>query len=562
MEDLNRGIKHLQVKPKGKRKLENELDLPSEEKYISKDQANKVDRALYEIFENTNEKKILQGVHLLVIGGPTGTSKTSTIKYVCKKRNYHIVDWTEFQNSEEFESVFDGLSTFFTYFSRRIENQALKNGCTKQILLFDDLSAFTHNHSNKIFNEVIEVYLDSKTVKFPIVFIITDVRINDTGNDYTGKQDKFKDINMRTFFTPNILRSEKSKCIEFPAVPKYLMIDALQKYANNEYRNDQQKRLASLQLIHLVEKRSNGDLRGAINLLESFLIQIPKEVKEEIIAASMTNVLSRSPKKLKTYNTNNVNASPTSPNNFASSSKFTVNVNYEIEQLVDTTLNTLSRDNLTNKYTAVRNVLYNFRAEPNVFGGDETSIKLGRLMGKEVAPDEMPDRHPIQIMPEVFLDNLDTDSDFYLDLLQNNYINSFGNISELAFAAERLSRSDCLTRNGEIMNSETLKSCAVLYATRSLYFAHIQKVPFNRSFSGFKRSPYFDTFGIQRQKHMEYQEILNATYKKEHRVKNDQIWQLEYVPYLKHIVKKKDIASKYNSLQKKLIDELTFYQKH
>ncbi|CAH1764370.1 5434_t:CDS:2, partial [Entrophospora sp. SA101] len=205
----------------------------------------------------------------------------------------------------------------------------------------------------------------------------------------------------------------------------------------------------------------------------------------------------------------------------------------------DTTLNTLSRDNLTNKYTAVRNVLYNFRAEPNVFGGDETSIKLGRLMGKEVAPDEMPDRHPIQIMPEVFLDNLDTDSDFYLDLLQNNYINSFGNISELAFAAERLSRSDCLIKNGEIM-----------------------KVPLNRSFSGFKRSPYFDTFGIQRQKHMEYQEILNATYKKEHRVKNDQIWQLEYVPYLKHIVKKKDIASKYNSLQKKLIDELSFYQKH
>ncbi|CAH1768212.1 6363_t:CDS:2, partial [Entrophospora sp. SA101] len=298
MEDLNRGIKHLQVKPKGKRKLENELDLPSEEKYISKDQANKVDRALYEIFENTNEKV------------------------------------AQLAPQKQFESVFDGLSTFFTYFSRRIENQALKNGCTKQILLFDDLSAFTHNYSNKIFNEVIEVYLDSKTVKFPIVFIITDVRINDTGNDYTGKQDKFKDINMRTFFTPNILRSEKSKCIEFPAVPTYLMIDALQKYANNEYRNDQQKRLASLQLIPLVEKRSNGDLRGAINLLESFLIQIPKEVKEEIIAASMTNVLSRSPKKLKTYNTNNVNASPTSPNNFASSSKFTVNVNYEIEQLV------------------------------------------------------------------------------------------------------------------------------------------------------------------------------------------------------------------------------------
>jgi hypothetical protein len=87
-------------------------------------------------------------------------------------------------------------------------------------------------------------------------------------------------------------------------------------------------------------------------------------------------------------------------------------------------LNVLSRDNLTDKYTVVKNVLYNFSkcliflkklllllllinylywkyigAEPNVF--NETSIKLKKLIGKEVAPDEMPDRHPIKIMPEV-----------------------------------------------------------------------------------------------------------------------------------------------------------------
>jgi hypothetical protein len=71
-----------------------------------------------------------------------------------------------------------------------------------------------------------------------------------------------------------------------------------------------------------------------------------------------------------------------------------------------------------------------------------------------------------------------------------------------------------------------------LYATRSLYFAHIQKVPPNPTYSGFKSSPYFDTFGIQRQKHLEYQEILNATYKNEEAPKGRLINHFLYTFYI------------------------------
>ncbi|CAJ0907116.1 8807_t:CDS:2 [Entrophospora sp. SA101] len=38
---------------------------------------------------------------MLIIGDPTGTTKTSTIKYVCKERIYHIVDWTEIKYGED-----------------------------------------------------------------------------------------------------------------------------------------------------------------------------------------------------------------------------------------------------------------------------------------------------------------------------------------------------------------------------------------------------------------------------------------------------------------------------
>nr|CAG8450428.1 13656_t:CDS:2 [Entrophospora candida] len=292
-----------------------------------------------------------------------------------------------------------------------MEPRGLKNGCTQQIIFFDDLSAFLDDKTNKGFNEIMYAYLNDKTAKYPTTFMITDV--NDANNDYARKDE----INNKNIFTSNIVNSERCKHI-----------------------------------------KSNDDLRQAIRLLKSFLIHVPEEVMEEINATSSISDL-RPPKK--------------------------------------------------NKYTVVKNALYNFRAEPNVF--NETSIKLKELIGKEVAPDEMPDRHPIKIMPEDSLDNFDISHDFYLDLLQNNYINHYGNISEIAFAAERLSRSDFLIGCGDITISQTLKTCATLYATRSLYFAHIQKVPPNPTYSGFKKSPYFDTFGIQRQKHLEYQEILNAT---------------------------------------------------
>ncbi|CAJ0834553.1 9353_t:CDS:2 [Entrophospora sp. SA101] len=278
-----------------------------------------------------------------------------------------------------------------------MEPQGLKNGCTQQIIFFDDLS-FLDDKTNKDFNEIMYAYLNDKMAKYPIIFMITDV--NDANNDYARKDE----INNKNIFTSNVVNSERCKHIKFLAIATYLMINALQKYINKKYGNDKQKRS---KLIPSIEKRTNGDLRQAIKLLRSFLTHVPGEVMEEINSSI---------------------------------------INY------DTTLNVLSHDYLTDKYTVVKNVLYNFRTEPNVF--NETSIKLKELIGKEVVPDEMPDRHPIKIMPEDSLDNLD--HDFYLDLLQNNYINHYSNISEIAFVAERLSRSDCLIGCGDITVSNGL----------------------------------------------------------------------------------------------------------
>ncbi|CAG8823172.1 17169_t:CDS:2, partial [Racocetra persica] len=121
----------------------------------------------------------MQSHRLLVLSGPPGSSKTSVIKLIAKKRNLHIIEWENPQtfttdHSDEFVPVMAPFELFLSYNGRNPHKQCILNQNNSQIIIVEDLPCLINSGAKKQFHQAIKAHVKHPRTSFPLILIISE----------------------------------------------------------------------------------------------------------------------------------------------------------------------------------------------------------------------------------------------------------------------------------------------------------------------------------------------------------------------------------------------------
>ncbi|CAG8832645.1 37368_t:CDS:2 [Gigaspora margarita] len=418
-------------------------------------------------FSKSNHGK-MQSYRLLVLSGPPGSSKTSVIKLIAKKRNLHVIEWENPQtfttdHPDEFVPVMAPFELFLSYNGRNPHKKCILNQNDSQIIIVEDLPCLVNAEAKKKFHQAIRAHIKHPRTYFPLVIIISEAHSIEDFDEYVGK-DSLQILNLHSILPNDIISSDQCTTLEFLPINNTQMGRCLKLFIDKVYINNCNKKEIAMQLCPLLVKQCYGDIRLAINALQFLMVETPKDAPEKF--------------------TKNYGARTTSHKKLAKGSqeirkrKMTNSIRMpELKTILDPTLldSVTCNELITVPFKAIGRVLYNKRTEDS---NDEThkgiQQKINLLQGKLVHPREINERMPLTYTPESTLDNMCIEYHIYMRMLQHYYPHFYGNILECQFASECLSDAELLMNNQDFRVGIKLTPTAVILATRGLFFAHIQ----------------------------------------------------------------------------------------
>jgi replication factor C large subunit len=180
-------------------------------------------KQLYDFVTNYSKQK----KKALLLHGPTGTGKTAAVHALAKRTGFELIEVnaSDYRNSDEINSKIGNALKQYSLFS------------AGKIVLVDELDGIAGNQDRGGISALASLIADSK---FPIIL---------TANDPWDS--KF-----------NTLRT-KSIMLEFPAINMTTMVPILQRILKKENIP------ADDVMLKTLARRSGGDLRGAINDLQT-----------------------------------------------------------------------------------------------------------------------------------------------------------------------------------------------------------------------------------------------------------------------------------------------------
>lgn len=204
---------------------------------------------------------------MLLVTGPAGSAKTTTVKIVASSLNYSVKEWVNPVDKIDFkeEKIFDGdpYDKFGYFENRQIEKfeefifrssryKTLFEGETKSVIVLEDIpNIFIWRP--KTFYEFLGKY--QETGKSPIIFICTDDQNLNIQND---------------LFPSHITSKFNISIIKFNPVNH----TALMKVLKGIMEKYSDKAAISNETLESISQNSNGDIRSAISGLQILLIGV------------------------------------------------------------------------------------------------------------------------------------------------------------------------------------------------------------------------------------------------------------------------------------------------
>ncbi|THH00552.1 hypothetical protein EW145_g7063 [Phellinidium pouzarii] len=259
-----------------------------------------------EAFEGGPTGKLKKYRRVLVLTGPAGTAKTTTVRLLAKEMDFDISEWRstmeESYNEEDYER--ESLNhKFETFLARAATCRSLLGGATqsstsssplsripsitqstassgssksgKQIVLLEDLPNILHQPTQDAFHASLESFV-STPAGTPLVIIISDVSTRAEVRDENlahgnGSYRSAKDtVDIRTVLPPGLTKGPFVTQIAFNPIAPTLMLRALQAMLVKHCADvnvSQNNRLTKEDLNMIVET-SNGDIRSAVMALQ------------------------------------------------------------------------------------------------------------------------------------------------------------------------------------------------------------------------------------------------------------------------------------------------------
>ncbi|XP_057661073.1 cell cycle checkpoint protein RAD17 [Diorhabda carinulata] len=184
----------------------------------------------------------------LLISGPTGSGKTSTVTVICKTLKISISEWVNPIDQEYEYKGMNQIDQFIEFLSESKYNSLFENSKNRVTLVKDFPNAIIQNPQE--FFEVLETC--KSTTRQPVIFICTDASSSN--------------LNLqRTLFPEEIMLKYNISHISFNICAPSLMKSAIRRAQELVILNSDKLKLPSSGMVEAILVSAAGDIRTAIN---------------------------------------------------------------------------------------------------------------------------------------------------------------------------------------------------------------------------------------------------------------------------------------------------------
>lgn len=290
---------------------------------VHKRKVDDVRRWISEAFEEGPTGKLRKYRRILVLTGPAGTAKTTTVRVLAREMGFEIVEWrnsmserglsTFIDSSKDLgddswmdtEALFDKFQAFLTRASscynifasssaiastqsqsHRLQSIPQQSTISlpstsssqpsyRHLILLEDLPNILHLPTQARFHDALQSLCGSSESGPPVVIIISDSGLrgenayDDDAWDGTGgaRWSKKETIDIRSLLGADLSTSPYVTRIAFNPIAPTLMTKALQAMLANHFASTSGKPPAK-DVVEMIVESSNGDIRSAVMALE------------------------------------------------------------------------------------------------------------------------------------------------------------------------------------------------------------------------------------------------------------------------------------------------------
>ncbi|ESK91582.1 hypothetical protein Moror_2500 [Moniliophthora roreri MCA 2997] len=268
-----------------------------------------VRRWLLEAFEGGPSGKLKKYRKILVLSGPAGTAKTSTIRVLSNEMGFELLEWRNSMNesssrnidseflaqSNRLNPIYEHDNSFgkFEMFLNRAANchtvfpssskQKDKSG-GRRVILLEDLPNIGNSTIRARFHTVLQATVNSSNGdSVPIVIVVSDPGMRGEAEDEKlasgmWRRDNDRAVDAQSVLPKDMLNGPFVTHIRFNPIAPTLLRKALQALLNTHYtssgKGNPRKSPVTSSLLDLVVETANGDIRSAIMALQFACIRL------------------------------------------------------------------------------------------------------------------------------------------------------------------------------------------------------------------------------------------------------------------------------------------------
>ncbi|KAK7062650.1 RFC checkpoint protein Rad17 [Paramarasmius palmivorus] len=264
-----------------------------------------VRRWLNEAFEGGPSGKLRKYRRLLLLSGPAGTAKTSTIRVLSREMGFELVEWRNSMNEEslgvidqafstlssqrEYDNSFSKFEMFlhratnchtvFTQGSSSSQSQNTHESRGRRVIFLEDLPNVGHLTIRTRFHAALQAVVSSSHGDFvPIILVVSDPGIRGEAEDERLSSGIWRRDNDGAIDAQSVLPKDVLNGPFNPIAPT-LLRKALQALLNTHYTGGKNGRKSPVSpgLLDVVVETANGDIRSAVMALQFACIRLESQ---------------------------------------------------------------------------------------------------------------------------------------------------------------------------------------------------------------------------------------------------------------------------------------------
>ncbi|KAF8483310.1 Rad17-domain-containing protein [Russula ochroleuca] len=227
----------------------------------------KVDDVRKWLVEAFDEKGRSKHRRLLVLTGPAGSAKTTTLRVLAREMDFDIVEYKENMNTTRFSTFSDEPSTsdtpdaFSTFLMRTGAYTSVFTFTRRKLVLVEDLPNILHPAVRSRFHDALRAHVECARDVAPLVLVISDAGVSVEGGSNGGRGRDLV-IDVRTIVPPGLSSTSPFTEIRFNPIASTLLASAVKRVTVLA------KVRPSPNTLHSILEGAGGDVRNAIMTLE------------------------------------------------------------------------------------------------------------------------------------------------------------------------------------------------------------------------------------------------------------------------------------------------------